>query len=51
MTEQIGTSPNLTLRGMARRSLDLIDRMYLIAKAAHPITGRGVAADIWRRVQ
>jgi hypothetical protein len=29
-------------RGMARRSLDLIEAMYAAAEAAHPITGRGV---------
>jgi hypothetical protein len=27
-------------RGMAQRSLDLIEAMYDIAKAAQPITGR-----------
>ena len=29
-------------RGRARRSLDLIEAMYAAAKAAQPITGRGV---------
>jgi hypothetical protein len=46
-TEQIGTSPNLTRRGMARRSLELIEAMYAIAKAAHPITGRGVGYKLF----
>src|SRR5262245_44469842 len=29
-------------RGMARRSLDLIEAMHAIAKAPKPITGRGI---------
>src|SRR5262249_2174019 len=29
-------------RGMAQRSLDLIEAMYAKAEAAHPITGRGI---------
>jgi hypothetical protein len=47
MTEQTDTSTNLTFRGMARRSLDLIDRMYSITKAAHPISGRGVGYKLF----
>jgi hypothetical protein len=34
-------------RGMARRSLDLIDAMYAITKAAQPITGRGVGYKLF----
>jgi hypothetical protein len=34
-------------RGMARKSLDLIAAMRAIAKAAHPITGRGVGYKLF----
>jgi hypothetical protein len=34
-------------RGMAQRSLDLIDAMYAAAKAAQPITGRGVGYKLF----
>jgi hypothetical protein len=34
-------------RGMARRSLDLIEAMYTVAKAAKPITGRGVGYKLF----
>ena len=34
-------------RGMARRSLDLIEAMRLITKAAQPITGRGVGYKLF----
>jgi hypothetical protein len=47
--EQIGTGTNLTLRGMARRSIDLIDAMVEITRAAHPITGRGVGYKLFVR--
>jgi hypothetical protein len=33
-------------RGMARRSLDLIDAMHAEAEAAQPITGRGIATAV-----
>jgi hypothetical protein len=36
-------------RGMARASLDLIDAMFAIAQAAHPITGRGVGYKLFTR--
>jgi hypothetical protein len=36
-------------RGMARRSLDLIEAMYVAAKAAQPITGRGVGYKLFTR--
>ena len=36
-------------RGMARASRDLIDAMYAIAKAAQPITGRGVGYKLFTR--
>ena len=34
-------------RGMAQRSLDLIDAMYAVAEAAQPITGRGVGYKLF----
>jgi hypothetical protein len=34
-------------RGKARRSLDLIEAMYLAAKAAQPITGRGIGYKLF----
>ena len=34
-------------RGMARRSLDLIEAMYAAAEAAQPITGRGVGYKLF----
>jgi hypothetical protein len=34
-------------RGMARRSLDLIDAMYTLIEAAQPITGRGVGYKLF----
>jgi hypothetical protein len=34
-------------RGMAQRSLDLIEAMYAIAEAAQPITGRGVGYKLF----
>jgi hypothetical protein len=34
-------------RGMAQRSLDLIEAMYAAAKAAKPITGRGVGYKLF----
>ena len=46
MTEQIGTSPKKS-RGMAQQSLDLIEAMYAKAKAARPITGRGVGYKLF----
>jgi len=39
--EQNGTSPKKG-RGRAKRSIELLDRMFDIAKAAQPITGRGI---------
>jgi hypothetical protein len=35
------------VRGMARRSLDLIEAMYAAAEAAQPITGRGVGYKLF----
>jgi hypothetical protein len=46
MTEQIGTGTK-KVRGMAQRSLDLIEEMYAIAEAAQPITGRGVGYKLF----
>jgi hypothetical protein len=34
-------------RGMARRSLDLIEAMHVAAKAAQPITGRGIGYKLF----
>src|SRR5262245_36397401 len=36
-------------RGMARRSVDLIEAMAEIAEAAQPITGRGVGYKLFTR--
>jgi hypothetical protein len=46
MTEQIGTCSKKP-RGMARRSLDLIEAMLTIIAAAQPITGRGVGYKLF----
>jgi hypothetical protein len=46
MTEQFDTRLK-KVRGMARKSLDLIEAMAAIAKAAHPITGRGVGYKLF----
>ena len=35
------------VRGMARRSLDLIEAMYAAAEAAQPITGRGIGYKLF----
>jgi hypothetical protein len=46
--EQIGTgSRKARARGMAQRSLDLIDAMYEIAEEAQPITGRGIGYKLF----
>jgi hypothetical protein len=47
-TEQIDTRSK-KVRGMARRSLDLIEAMYTAAEAAQPITGRGVGYKLFTR--
>ena len=36
-------------RGMAQRSLDLIEAMYAAAEAAQPITGRGIGYKLFTR--
>jgi hypothetical protein len=46
MTEQIETRSK-KIRGMAQRSLSLIDAMHAKAKAAQPITGRGVGYKLF----
>jgi hypothetical protein len=46
--EQIDTRSK-KVRGMARRSLDLIEAMYSAAEAAQPITGRGVGYKLFTR--
>ena len=47
MIEQIQTGMKKPGRGMSRASLDLIEAMYNIAKAAQPITGRGVGYKLF----
>jgi hypothetical protein len=44
--EQIETSSK-KVRGMAQRSLDLIEAMYDAAEAAEPITGRGIGYKLF----
>ena len=46
LTEQIETCSKKG-RGMAKASLDLIDAMHAAAKAAHPITGRGIGYKLF----
>jgi hypothetical protein len=46
MTEQFDTSTKKG-RGMAQRSLDLIEAMRVITKTAQPITGRGVGYKLF----
>jgi hypothetical protein len=46
MSEQIETFSKKP-RGMARRSLDLIEAMHEIAAAAQPITGRGIGYKLF----
>ena len=47
MSEQIQTGMKKPGRGMARASRDLITAMYSSAKAAQPITGRGVGYKLF----
>jgi hypothetical protein len=47
MTEQFQTGLKKPGRGMARASLHLISKMYRIAEAAQPITGRGVGYKLF----
>jgi hypothetical protein len=48
MTEHFDTrSKKGRGRGMARRSLDLIEAMHAAAKAAQPITGRGIGYKLF----
>lgn len=46
MSEYFGPSSKKG-RGMARRSLDLIEAMHAFAEAAHPITGRGIGYKLF----
>jgi len=48
VSEQIDTSSK-KVRGMARRSLDLIETMTAIARVTQPITGRGVGYQLFTR--
>jgi hypothetical protein len=36
-------------RGMAQKSIELIDAMYAAAEIAHPITGRGIGYKLFVR--
>ena len=47
--DQIGTGTSLVHRGMAAASTTLIQKMYTIAKAAQPITGRGVGYKLFTK--
>ena len=47
MTGQFQTGMKKHGRGMARGSPDLIAAMHTIAKAAQPITGRGIGYN-WK---
>jgi hypothetical protein len=49
-SEYFETSSKKRGRGMAQRSLDLIEAMYAAAEAAQPITGRGVGYKLFTRV-
>jgi hypothetical protein len=46
IAEQTGTCSR-KVRGKAQRSLDLIEAMHAAAKAAHPITGRGIGYKLF----
>ena len=46
-SEQIEPCSKILGRGKSQKSLDLIDAMYAAAKAAHPITGRGVGYKLF----
>src|SRR5215813_13725871 len=46
MTEHFGTGIKKG-RGMAQRSLDLIEAMHAAAEAAQPITGRGIGYKLF----
>jgi hypothetical protein len=46
-SEYFGTGSKKGGRGMARRSLDLIEAMYAAAEAAQPITGRGIGYKLF----
>jgi hypothetical protein len=48
MTEQIETGSK-KVRGMAKASLDLIEKIFAIAEATQPITGRGVGYKLFSR--
>jgi hypothetical protein len=46
-SEHFETSSKKVGRGMAQKSIDLMETMYIIAKAAQPITGRGVGYKLF----
>ena len=49
MTEYFEPSSKIVRRGrgMAQKSLDLIEAMYVAAEAAQPITGRGIGYKLF----
>ena len=47
MTAEQFDTRSKKVRGMAQRSLDLIEAMYVAAEAAQPITGRGVGYKLF----
>src|SRR5262249_28663309 len=47
LLEHFETSSKKVGRGMAQRSLDLIEAMYDAAEAAQPITGRGIGYKLF----
>jgi hypothetical protein len=47
VTEYFETGIKKGGRGMAQRSLDLIEAMYGMAEAAQPITGRGIGYKLF----
>jgi hypothetical protein len=47
VTEHFGTISSKKGRGMAQRSLDLIEAMHAMAEAAQPITGRGIGYKLF----
>src|SRR5687768_9754584 len=47
MTAEQIRSCSKKVRGKAKASLDLIDAMYAAAKAAQPITGRGIGYKLF----
>jgi hypothetical protein len=47
MTTEHSETCSKKVRGMAQRSLDLIEAMHAAAEAAQPITGRGIGYKLF----